>query len=60
MSVQYNARNSFDRFYLYMRNLGRRYNRSVEVLQIDIERIADEKMSMSVEEASNILSLAIQ
>ena len=60
MSVQYNARNSFDRFYLYMRNLGRRYNRSVEVLQIDIERIANEKMSMSVEEASNILSLAIQ
>lgn len=60
VSVQYNTINNFDQFYLYMKNIGRRYNRSVEVLEINIERVAEGKTSMNEEEVSDILSVAIQ
>lgn len=60
VSVQYNTINNFDQFYLYMKNIGHRYNRSVEVLEINIERVAEGKTSMNEEEVSDILSVAIQ
>lgn len=60
VSIQYNTINNFDQFYLYMKNIGRRYNRSVEVLEINIERVAEGKTSMNEEEVSDILSVAIQ
>lgn len=59
LSVQYNSIRDFDRYYQYMKNIGRRYHRSVEVLQIDVVKTAEGEAIMSESEVSDILSALI-
>lgn len=59
LSVQYNSIHDFDRYYQYMKNIGRRYHRSVEVLQIDVVKTAEGEAIMRESEVSDILSALI-
>ena len=56
LSIQYNSIHDFDRYYQYMKNIGRRYHRSVEVLQIDVVKTAEGEAAISESEVSDILS----
>jgi len=60
ISTKSNAMNDFDKFYLYMRNIGLRYNRSVEVLQVVMEKTDSSDVSVSESDASDILEIAIR
>ena len=59
LSVQYNSIRDFDRYYQYMKNIGCRYHRSVEVLQIDVVKTAEGEAIVSKSEVSDILSALI-
>lgn len=59
LSVQYNSIRDFDRYYQYMKNIGQRYHRSVEVLQIDVVKTAEGEAIMRESEVSDILSALI-
>ena len=60
MEEQRSSLYEFDKFYKYMRNIGLRYNRSIEVLSIDIIKDdADESFEIG-EEISDILQVAIK
>jgi len=50
----------FDKFYKYMRNIGLRYNRSIEVLSIEITKADGESISERDEDISDILQVAIR
>lgn len=52
--------NEFDKFYKYMRNIGLRYNRSIEVLSIDILSNSEEESYDSMNDVSDILQIAIR
>lgn len=60
MEEHKNSFYEFDKFYKYMRNIGLRYNHSIEVISIDIEK-ADSKSSYSIdEEIADMLQIAIR
>lgn len=60
MEEQKNSFYEFDKFYKYMRNIGLRYNRSIEVISIEIIK-ADSGNSFDIcEEISDILQIAIR
>ncbi|MDO4967048.1 MAG: HD-GYP domain-containing protein [Lachnospiraceae bacterium] len=50
----------FDKFYKYMRNIGLRYNRSIEVLSVEINKTGSETPFDIDEEISDILQIAIR
>lgn len=50
----------FDKFYKYMRNIGIRYNRSIEVLSIDIVKEDDATFYDVSDEISDVLQIAIK
>lgn len=50
----------FDKFYKYMRNIGLRYNRSIEVLSIEIINSSAEDTGNIDEEISDMLQVAIR
>lgn len=60
MEEQKNSLYEFDKFYKYMRNIGLRYNRSIEVISIDILKAASEDSNNIDEEISDILQIAIR
>lgn len=60
MEEQKNTLNEFDKFYKYMRNIGLRYNRSIEVLSIDIEKQEDYETYESESDISDVLQMAIR
>lgn len=60
-----NVLNDFDKFYKYMRNIGIRYNRSIEVLSISMIPIEDETNENEINEeeievAANALEVSIR
>lgn len=55
-----NSLYDFNKFYKYMRNIGLRYERTVEVLQIDIERKADSGELSEDSTVSDIVQIAIR
>lgn len=50
----------FDKFYKYMRNIGIRYNRSIEVLSIDIIKMDDNNIHNIDEKVADALQIAIK
>lgn len=51
----------FDKFYDYMRHIGKRYNRTIEILSICINDSEDEKPSeQDIVEAANAMELAVK
>lgn len=60
MEEQKNSLYEFDKFYKYMRNIGLRYNRSIEVISIEIEKADSESIHDIDEEISDILQVAIR
>ena len=60
MEEQRSSLYEFDKFYKYMRNIGLRYNRSIEVLSIDIIKTDVNEPSEIGEEISDILQVAIK
>lgn len=59
MEEQRSTLNEFDKFYKYMRNIGLRYNRSIEVMSIDIECNDDIDRIDNEEDISDLLQIAI-
>jgi len=55
-----NALYEFDKFYKYMRNIGLRYNRSIEIISIDIKKLGEESSAGTIEEISDALQVAIK
>ena len=55
-----NSLYEFDKFYKYMRNIGLRYNRSIEVLSIEIINSSAEDTGNIDEEISDMLQVAIR
>lgn len=55
-----NALYEFDKFYKYMRNIGLRYNRSIEIISIDIVRTDDDSFAGIAEGISDVLQMAIK
>ena len=60
MEEQRSSLYEFDKFYKYMRNIGLRYNRSIEVLSIDIIKTGEDEHFEIGEEISDILQVAIK
>lgn len=60
MEEQKNSFYEFDKFYKYMRNIGLRYNRSIEVVSIDIIRDSAAAPYEIDDEISDILQIAIR
>ena len=60
MEEQRSSLYEFDKFYKYMRNIGLRYNRSIEVISIEIEKADSESIHDIDEEISDILQVAIR
>lgn len=61
LDEQRNDMAEFEKFYKYMRNIGMRYNRSIEVLEINIARLESEDTGYnSDEDISDILQVAIR
>lgn len=58
-SLKKNAMYDFDKFYIYMRNIGLRYNRSVEVLQIDVKK-KENVRDIPFAEVSDVVQIAIR
>lgn len=59
-SEQQKIINDFDKFYQYMRNIGLRYNHSVEVLQVEIISMSEDHSDEMLNEASDLLQIAIR
>lgn len=59
-SEQKKVINDFDKFYKYMRNIGLRYNHSVEVLQVELVPNEENYNSEELNEASDLLQIAIR
>lgn len=59
LEEQRNSLYEFDKFYKYMRNIGLRYDRSIEVLSIDIVK-DDNENAVIGEDISDILGIAIR
>lgn len=57
---QRNSLYEFDKFYKYMRNIGLRYNRSIEVLSIEIVKNDGDRLTENEEVLSDILQVAIR
>ncbi len=60
MEEQKSSLYEFDKFYKYMRNIGLRYNRSIEVISVEIAKIASEDSGDIDNEISDILQIAIR
>lgn len=59
-SEQKKVINDFDKFYKYMRNIGLRYNHSVEVIQVEIDNAAAGNPDNRINEVSDLLQIAIR
>ena len=59
-SEQKKVINDFDKFYKYMRNIGLRYNHSVEVIQVEIDNAAAGNPDDRINEVSDLLQIAIR
>ena len=59
-SEQKKVINDFDKFYKYMRNIGLRYNHSVEVVQVEIDNAAAGNSDDRINEVSDLLQIAIR
>ena len=59
-SEQKKVINDFDKFYKYMRNIGLRYNHSVEVVQVEIDNAAAGNPDDRINEVSDLLQIAIR
>lgn len=59
-SEQKKVINDFDKFYKYMRNIGLRYNHSVEVVQVEIDNAATGNSDDRINEVSDLLQIAIR
>ena len=59
-SEQKKVINDFDKFYKYMRNIGLRYNHSVEVVQVEIEYETEVNQDDKLNEVSDLLQIAIR
>ena len=60
MEEQRSSLYEFDKFYKYMRNIGLRYNRSIEVVSIDIENTSADTLVDVDDEVSDALQVAIK
>lgn len=60
MSEQQNSLRDFSNFFQYMKSIGQRYNRSIEVLSVDILPGADVSSMGCEEELSDLLQVAIR
>ncbi|MCQ2499514.1 MAG: HD-GYP domain-containing protein [Lachnospiraceae bacterium] len=60
MEEQKSSLYEFDKFYKYMRNIGLRYNRSIEVISVEIAKTASEDSGDIDNEISDILQIAIR
>ena len=52
--------NDFDKFYNYMRNIGLRYNHSVEVVQVEIISVSEDNSDEMLNDVSDLLQIAIR
>ena len=52
--------NDFDKFYQYMRNIGLRYNHSVEVVQVEIISMSEQNSDKMLNDVSDLLQVAIR
>lgn len=52
--------NDFDKFYNYMRNIGMRYNHSVEVVQVEIISVSEDNSDEMLNDVSDLLQIAIR
>ena len=52
--------NDFDKFYQYMRNIGLRYNHSVEVVQVEIICMSEADSDDMINDVSDLLQIAIR
>lgn len=52
--------NDFDKFYTYMRNIGLRYNHSVEVVQVEIISVSEDNSDELLNDVSDLLQIAIR
>lgn len=52
--------NDFDKFYHYMRNIGMRYNHSVEVVQVEIISVSEDNSNEMLNDVSDLLQIAIR
>lgn len=52
--------NDFDKFYRYMRDIGIRYNHSVEVVQVEIISVSEDNSDEMLNDASDFLQIAIR
>lgn len=59
-SEQQKVINDFDKFYQYMRNIGLRYNHSVEVLQVEIISMSEDNSDEMLNDVSDLLQIAIR
>ena len=59
-SEQKKVINDFDKFYQYMRNIGLRYNHSVEVVQVEMVNMTEENSEETLNEASDLLQIVIR
>lgn len=60
MEEQKSSLYEFDKFYKYMRNIGLRYNRSIEVISVEIAKTVSEDSGDIDNEISDILQIAIR
>lgn len=59
-SEQKKVINDFDKFYQYMRNIGLRYNRSVEVVQVELISMSEDHSEEALDEVSDLLQIVIR
>ena len=52
--------NDFDKFHQYMRNIGLRYNHSVEVVQVEIISMSEQNSAKMLNDVSDLLQVAIR
>lgn len=52
--------NDFDKFYRYMRDIGIRYNHSVEVVQVEIISVSEDNSDEMLNDVSDFLQIAIR
>jgi len=59
-TVQRESIDDFDKIYEYMKNIGTRYHRSVEVIELKLVKKEDNELYIDKNEADEILQLAIR
>ena len=59
-SEQKKVINDFDKFYQYMRNIGLRYNHSVEVVQVEMFNRSEDNSDEMLNEVSDLLQIVIR